>query len=448
MKKTIRHRAVDILNQVEQGRAFAGDLLDTELEQHSLSGTADGRLLTHLVYGVLREQGHLDWIISRLYRGNYARMDQNVKNVLRTGLYQLRFSSRLPAFAAVDEAVKIARRISPAAGGLINAILRNYLRQADKISFPPPDKNPAEYIAAFHSHPLWLVKTWLNIFGREETLALCESNNELPPLTLRVNTLKITRSMLEEKLKTENIHCESTRFSPDGVNFFDPVRPIQKTSFFKKGLFRLQDEAAQLVSLLLNPSDGENILDVCAGSGGKTTHLAALMKNKGRIVAMDRNIEKITQLQKDALRMGVSIIETRQTDLRYPLSREFIEKFDRVLIDAPCSGTGTLRRNPEIKWRLKSNNIIAQANTQKTILQNASLAVKKGGCLIYCTCSILPAENEDVVGHFLACCPQFRVEIPHLTVFDNLLDSHGFLRTYPHRQELDGFFGVILKRRI
>jgi 16S rRNA (cytosine967-C5)-methyltransferase len=448
MKKTIRHRAVDILNQIGQSNAFAGELLDTALEQHSLSGTADGRLLTHLVYGVLRMQGHLDWIISRLYRGNYLMMDESIKNVLRTGLYQIKFSNRLPAFAAVDEAVKIAKHISPAAGGLINAVLRSYLRNADNIFFPSAEEDTEEYIAAFHAHPLWLVKTWLNIFGREETLALCEINNELPPLTLRANTLKIPRAMLEKKLKTENIRCESTRFSPDGVNIFDPVQPIQKTSFFKEGLFRLQDEAAQLVSFLLNPSDGENILDVCAGSGGKTTHLAALMKNNGRIVAMDRNIEKITQLQKDALRMGVSIVETRQADLRHPLSREFIEKFDRVLIDAPCSGTGTLRRNPEIKWRLKSNNIKAQTKIQKTILQNASIAVKKGGCLVYCTCSILPAENEDIVGHFLADCTQFRVEKPLLTVFHDFLDSRGFLRTYPHRHTMDGFFGVILKRRI
>src|SRR5512145_153923 len=180
MKKTIRHQAVDILNAVAKSEAFAGDLLDACLDEQNLSGTADGRLLTHLVYGVLRQRGHLDWILSKLYSGKYAKMEENVKNILRTGLYQLKFSDRLPAFAVVDEAVKIAKRIAPAADGLTNAVLRSYLRNADKMAFPSPEKNPAEYIAAFYSHPLWLTKLWLGVFGREETIALCQANNELP----------------------------------------------------------------------------------------------------------------------------------------------------------------------------------------------------------------------------------------------------------------------------
>ena len=168
MKKTIRHQAVDILNSVAQSQIFAGDLLDTTLEEQKLSGTADGRLLTHLVYGVLRMQGHLDWIITRLYRGNDANMEEAVKNILRTGLYQLKFSDRLPDFAVVDEAVKIAKRIAPAADGLTNAVLRSYLRNTEKISFPSLKKNPAEHIAAFYSHPLWLVKIWLDILAKKK----------------------------------------------------------------------------------------------------------------------------------------------------------------------------------------------------------------------------------------------------------------------------------------
>ncbi|MEN6509776.1 MAG: transcription antitermination factor NusB, partial [Smithella sp.] len=179
MKKTIRRQTVDILNSVSQTEAFAGNLIDAHLDEQNLSGTADGRLLTHLVYGVVRMQEHLDWIISQLYRGDYAGMDENVKNILRTGLYQLKFSERLPAFAAVNEAVKIAKETTPAAAGLTNAVLRSYLRNPDKISFPSFDQNPDLHIATFHSHPLWLVNLWLNIYGKEETLALCRANNEL-----------------------------------------------------------------------------------------------------------------------------------------------------------------------------------------------------------------------------------------------------------------------------
>jgi len=448
MKKTIRHQAVDILNSISQSHIFAGDLLDAALEQQMLSGTADGRLLTHLVYGVLRMQGHLDWIISQLYRGSYAKMEESIKNILRTGLYQLKFSDRLPDFAVVDEAVKIAKKIAPAADGLTNAVLRSYLRNTEKISFPSLEKNPAEYIAAFHSHPHWLVKIWLNIFGQEETLALCQANNELPPLTLRINSLKISREKLEEKLKAEDFICMPTRFSPDGINLPDSPRPIQKTTFFKEGLLRLQDEAAQLVSCLVNPQSGQNVLDVCAGSGGKTGHLAALMKNEGRIAALDRDAAKIAQLKKDASRMGITIIDTIQADLNRPLSAEFNEKFDHVLVDAPCSGTGTLRRNPEIKWRQTAANLDILSKTQQNILHNASGAVKKDGHLVYCTCSLLPQENDDVIRQFLKDHPHFTVLTPAADIPEDIMDSRGFLRAYPHRHHMDGFFGAVLRRRI
>ena len=447
MKKTIRHEAVDILSSVSQSQSFAGDLLDACLDEQHLSGTADGRLLTHLVYGVLRMQGHLDWMLTQLYRGDFVKMEDGVKNILRTGLYQLKFSDRLPAFAVVDEAVKIAKRINPGAGGLVNAVLRSYLRNTNEISFPALEKNPAEHIAAFHSHPLWLVKIWLNIFGQEETIALCQANNELPPLTLRVNTLKVSREDLTQKLKSEDFSCEPTRFSPDGIILSDTPRPVQKTFFFKEGLLRLQDEAAQLISHLVNPRNGESVLDVCAGSGGKTTHLAALMKNKGRIVALDRDSGKIAQLAKDAARMGVSVIQSTQADLGQTLPEGFVDEFDHVLVDAPCSGTGTLRRNPEIKWRLKSTDIPTLAKIQSTILQNASAAVKKGGRLIYCTCSLLPAENDNMIQQFLEDHPQFTVEISSPVSSGHFKNSR-FFRTYPHRHATDGFFGAVLRRRI
>ncbi len=448
MKKTIRRQTVDILNSVSQTEAFAGNLIDAHLDEQNLSGTADGRLLTHLVYGVVRMQEHLDWIISQLYRGDYAGMDENVKNILRTGLYQLKFSERLPAFAAVNEAVKIAKETTPAAAGLTNAVLRSYLRNPDKISFPSFDQNPDLHIATFHSHPLWLVNLWLNIYGKEETLALCRANNELPPLTIRVNTLKISRNDLLEKLKAEKFGCIKTRFSPDGINLSDSPTPIQKTIFFKEGLLRFQDEAAQLVSCLAGPQNGENVLDACSGTGGKTTHLAAMMNNCGLIMALDRDREKIKQLRKEAARMSVSIIEPMKADLKHRLPVEFLQRFDHVLVDAPCSGTGTLRRNPEIKWRLTASGLNEFTKSQQSILHNASDAVKKGGHLIYCTCSLLSCENEEVIRHFLTEHPDFTVLNPPMAFSEILMDNRGFLRTYPHRHSMDGFFCALLKRRI
>jgi 16S rRNA (cytosine967-C5)-methyltransferase len=448
MTKTVRHLAVDILDQVHASQAFASPLLNDCLDTNALSGTPDGRLLTHLVYGVLRFQGHLDWILINFYRGDFEKMDEGIKNVLRVGIYQLKFSDRLPAFAVVDEAVKIAKIIHPERSALVNAVLRNYLRRGQKISFPSLEKNPAEYIAAFHSHPLWLVKKWIKIFSPKETMFLCSANNEIPPFTVRVNTLKTSRKEFAQKLTDAGFTATPTNYSPDGIILTDSVGTIQNTNFFSEGFLRIQDEAAQLISYLINPDSADSILDACAGSGGKATHLAAILKNKGRIVAVDRNPEKIAELKKDATRLGITTIETQQDDLSVGLPDSLKEKFDHVLVDAPCSGLGTLRRNPEIKWRTTEKDLRNFAAAQKIILQNASLAVKKGGLLIYCTCSLLPQENENIIDDFLKRNANFSLCQPPTSTNKPLVDSRGFYHTYPHRHNIDGFFGAILKYQI
>ncbi|MEN6332536.1 MAG: 16S rRNA (cytosine(967)-C(5))-methyltransferase RsmB [Smithella sp.] len=447
MIKSVRHLAVDILDQVQKSKAFAGILLDECLDANDLSGRADGRLLTHLVYGVLRFRGHLDWILTKLLRGNWGKTDESIKNILRVGLFQLKFSDRLPAFAVVNEAVKMAKDIDPAKSGLINAVLRNYLRQGSSITFPSLEKNPAEFIAAFHSHPLWLVKSWIKKFGIPDTRALCAANNELPPLTLRVNTLKTSRDELKEKLTVAGFDLTATPFSPDGLILNNVVSPLQKTSFFQEGYLRLQDEASQLVSYILNPQSTESILDVCAGTGGKTTHLAAILKNSGQILATDYDLKKIYELKKEATRLGIKIIEATQADLTCGLPELWKEKFDHVLVDAPCSGLGTLRRNPEIKWHTTADDFTGFTRTQNNILQNASSAVRKGGRLVYCTCSLSPQENENVVSNFLQQNPDFSTCPPPSSIPPQLIDSNGYFRTFPHLHNMDGFFAAILKRR-
>jgi len=447
MKKSIRRLAVDILDKVHLSKDFAGYLLDECLDFNNLSGTADGRLLTHIVYGVLRLRGHLDWILINLCHGNWKKTDESIKNILRTGLFQLKFSDRLPAFAVVDEAVKIAKVINPAKSGLVNAVLRNYLRHSSSINFPSPEENQAEFIAAFYSHPLWLTKIWLSLFGLQNTEALCAANNEMPPLTVRVNTLKISPDELQEKLKHAGFDPSSTSFSPDGLFLNNSPSPIQKTDFFQKGFLRIQDEASQLISHLVCPKSQESVLDVCSGTGGKTTHLAAILKNTGKILALDYDLNKLEELKKDAARLSITIIETKQTDLTERLPESLTEKFDSVLIDAPCSGSGTLRRNPEIKWRIQAADLIEIAKTQNTILQNASFAVRKGGYLIYCTCSLLPQENENIINNFLSFNPDFSVCPPPPFISPRLIDSRGFFRTFPPLHNMDGFFAAVLRRK-
>lgn len=447
MKKSTRHLAVDILDQVHRSKAFAGLLLDERLDANELSGTADGRLLTHLVYGVLRLRGHLDWILAKLCRGSWEKTDESIKNILRIGIFQLKFNDRLPAFAVVDEAVKIAKNIDAAKSGLVNAVLRNYLRRGSGITFPSLGKNPAEFISAFHSHPLWLVKSWIKIFGIQDTQALCVANNEMPPLTLRVNTLKLSRNELQKKLTAAGFNSTDTYFSPDGLILDSVASPIQKTTFFQEGYLRLQDEASQLISYMLSPQSSESILDVCAGAGGKTTHLAAILKNNGAILAADYDLKKINELKQDATRLGITIIETRQADLTCELPESLKEKFDHVLVDAPCSGLGTLRRNPEIKWHTVAADITGFTRTQNTVLQNASFAVRKGGHLIYCTCSLMPQENENIICNFLKLNPHFSVCPPPESIPPQLIDSHGYFRTFPHLHNTDGFFAAILRRK-
>ncbi len=446
MKKSIRHLAVDILNTVSKTQAFAGDLLDECLSGGGLSETADGRLLTHLVYGVLRMQAHLDWIIAGLYHGDYSRMDVRVKNILRTGLFQLRFSDRLPSFAVVDEAVKIAKKITPQASGLVNALLRAYLLNPDKISFPRESENHSEYIAAFHSHPEWLVKKWLSRYTPQQTITMCQQNNEPAPLTLRVNTLNISRPELMERLEACGFECRPTNFSPVGIVMKNWSLPVQKTDFFKDGLFRLQDEASQLASYLAPPENDFSVIDVCAGSGGKTTHLACL--TNGRITALDRDAGKIGQLKREAARLGITTIYAAVADLSRPLPARFHEKFDLVFVDAPCSGSGTLGRHPEIKWRLKEEDLPKLTEIQQNVLRHAAAAVKKGSVLVYCTCSVLAEENDDVVENFLERFPDFTLNRSASSFLSSFTDETGFFRTYPDRHGMDGFFGAVLRRGI
>ena len=247
-----------------------------------------------------------------------------------------------------------------------------------------------------------------------------------------------------QKLTAAGFTPEETKFSPDGLILNTSANPIQKTDFFENGFLRIQDEAAQLISYLINPQGAESILDACAGAGGKATHLAAFLKNKGLIVAVDRNSERINELKQEAARLGIDIIETQPADLSIGLPDSLKEKFDRVLVDAPCSGLGTLRRNPEIKWRMAEKDLHSFSAAQKIILQNAAKAVKKGGFLIYCTCSLLPEENENIVEDFLKLNANFSLFRPPASINQQMVDRRGFFHTYPHRDHMDGFFGAIL----
>ena len=447
MKNSPRRLAVEILNRIDEAAAYAEPLLDAALSGTALANPHDRGLLTELVYGTLRMRGRLDWIIGQLYRGDAAALETGVQNILRTGLYQLWYTDRIPPFAAVNEAVGIARKTCPAASGLVNALLRTALRKKDAIAWPDMAKDPGKAISVIHSHPRWLVERWLDEFGIDETIAICRANNAVPPLALRVNSLKASREQAVAALAQEGLTVEPTAFSPDGLLLASPAAGLRETAPYKEGLIRIQDEASQLIALLLSPEPGESLLDLCAGTGGKTLHLAALMENRGRVTAVDLHPDKLRQLQEEAGRLGATIIETQTADAAAP-PETFRGIFDRVLLDAPCSGLGTLRRNPEIRWRLAPADLIKCMQIQKRLLRSAADCVRPGGRLIYSVCTVTPEENEAVIEDLLNGRTDFSLIKPPITggIPPELIDPAGFFRSFPHRHGTDGFFAALLIR--
>lgn len=443
-----REIAVDILNRVEKENAYAEPLLDSRLGGETPGNPNDRRLLTQIVYGTLRMQGRIDWIIEHLYSGRFASMDTGIRNILRSALYQLLFTDRLPDFAVVNEAVDLAKKRYPGRDRLVNAVLRNAIRKKEAIPYPDPEKDPSLHIAVMHSHPPWLVEMWIKAFGREETTELCRSNNEIPPVSVRVNSLKADRREAIARIAAEGGEAEETLFSPDGLTLTRMASPLRQTSCYREGLVHTQDEASQMISRLADPRPGQSVLDMCAGIGGKTTHLAALMKNSGSITAVDISGKKLASLRELSSRMGATNIDTSVADASGDLGIPARRIFDRILADVPCSGLGTLRRNPEIKWRLKAADIGKYTALQRKILANASRYLKKGGMIIYCTCTINAAENEDNIRDFLAGNDDYELVCPPAPPIDSgLLDRQGFFKTCPHRHGMDGFFGALLKRR-
>lgn len=442
--KTPRLLAVEILNRVEEHDAFAEPLLDACLSGNCLADLRDRRLLTQLVYGALRMKGRLDWIIDRLYRGKAGSLETGIRNILRTGLYQLLFTDRIPAFAVLDETVKTSKAMYPGREGLVNAILRNALRRIEDIPYPSFEDDPALHISVIHSHPLWLVKKWIDAFGADATLALCKANNEIPPLTVRVNRLKASREEMIHGLRRDGFGAAATRFSPDGIVLDHPPVPLRETDYFRKGSIQVQDEASQLIGSIVAPSPGEDILDLCSGVGVKTTHLAEIMGNRGDILAVDINENKLASLRELTERFGITIIKCSAADAATDLGSEYYGKFDRVLVDAPCSGLGTLRRNPEIKWRLRPEDIAVFAGLQARILTAAVRYLKQDGILVYSTCTLTKEENEDVVeGVLRERADLCRAPLPG-AIDSSLIDGKGFFRTSPQIHGTDGFFGAVM----
>jgi len=451
MTDDVRKTALHILNTLDKGHKTLDSVIEDVFRKKTLFSRKDRALLQAMVFGVLRWRGRLDWIIDYFSETRLNRVDPKVLNILRLGLFQIIYLSRIPVSAAVNTSVEMAKTAAaPWVVRYVNGLLRNAARKYQNVPFPDIDKDSVKALATEKSFPKWLIKRWLDRFGLKEAVLLCDAINTIPPITVRCNTLKTNRKKLVKAFKGYAEKIEHTNYAPDGVFFSNPKRSIPKIRAFEDGLFQVQDEAAQLVTLLLNPKPGETVLDACAGLGGKTGHIAQMMKNRGRLVAMDKDEKKLLRLESEMHRLGISIVTTCIHDLNKPLNQDRFGKFDRILIDAPCSGLGVLRRNPDAKWSTPKQNLAHYQERQAQFLDNLAHLVKPSGVLVYAVCSMEPEENESVINSFLNKHVKFAIEkSPTVLHFDfySLVNNNGYVKTFPHLNNMDGFFSVCMKRK-
>jgi 16S rRNA (cytosine967-C5)-methyltransferase len=435
--------ATRALERILVDDAFADLALDAELAARRVS-PRDAALATELVFGTLRWQRYLDWILAPHSRRRLDTLDPRVLVILRMAAYQIAFLERVPAFAAVSDAVSLARvRAQPGVAGFVNAVLRSFDRRGAREREPVPPADPIEALAVRLSFPTWLAGRWVGRYGVDEATALMRAMNERPPLTVRTNTLRLTREALAQRLSAEEgLMVAATRYAPEGLVVEHGGTPASWRAF-ADGAFAVQDEASMLVAHLLEAQPGETIADTCAAPGTKTTHLAQLMDNRGRIIALDPQPSRLARVTEAAARLGVGIVETRGGTVA-ALAGEFMGTCHGVLVDAPCSNLGVLRRNPDVKWRRGMDDVAASAARQRDILAAAAGMVKQGGRLVYATCSLEPEENEMVAQTFATARPDFAVDPPRS--FPLPLDSDGVLRCRPDQHGTDGFTAIRFRR--
>ncbi|MFZ4618976.1 MAG: 16S rRNA (cytosine(967)-C(5))-methyltransferase RsmB [Bacteroidota bacterium] len=439
----VRGTSVKILNRVERTDSYLDKLLEAELRSGELNDF-DKALLMEIVHGVLRWQSKLDWVLNGFFHGNFAKAEVTVRNTLRAALYQILFLDKVPDHAAVNEAVEFIKRIrGEKAGGLVNGVLRNIIRNKDGIHYPDVQNDAALYLSTMYSFPLWMVKRWMNRFGFHETEKLLDAQNQKPGLTLRVNTMKTTVEDFKKMFDLQNITYESSSFLPMFMKTTN-LTNISNSEIFRRGFFTVQDESAGMAANLLDVKPGERVIDLCAAPGGKTTFFGEVMKNQGTIVAVDKYQTRLNLVKTSCERLGITNVELVAADaVEYQT-----ELADKILIDAPCSGLGVLSKKPDIKIKREMRDINEVVKIQEQLLNNAATLLKPGGAIVYSTCTIEPEENFGVVKKFLSSHPEFEVDNASKYTSEKIVSADGFIETFPHRNGIDGSFAIRLVRSI
>jgi 16S rRNA (cytosine967-C5)-methyltransferase len=433
--------AAKILTRVEKRDSYLDKLLENEFRSDELN-EKDKRLLNEISNGVMRNRSKIDWVLKKFYKGDFLKINLMIKNSLRVALYQILFLNKIPNYAIVNEAVNgVKNFISEKQSRLVNAILRNILRQIDQLEFPTPETDEIAYLSIFYSHPEWIVKRWVTRFGYEETEKLLISNNQTRDLSIRINSLKTSREKVEIDLLSKKTRFER---SPYLENFLQIKNfgSLKSLDLLREGNIYIQDVSAGLSVKLLDPQKNERIIDLCAAPGGKLGYISELMESTGELIAVDIFEMRLRVLEENCKRLGINNVTTILHDARTIK----LEPANRILIDAPCSGLGTLSKKPDIKWKQALDHIYKLNQVQLEILTNASKLVILGGILVYSTCTIENEENYNIVQKFLTANNNFILENASQFVPVEVTDENGCVQTFPHKHSIDGSFAARLKR--
>lgn len=438
-----RRLAVEIIERVFQQKSYADILLEKALASSTMP-PKDKALTTELVYGTLRWQKKLSLLVQRQYRGHWEKMPSTVQWILITGLYQMLFLDRVPDYAVVSQAVSLAKSCNNRGnwGSVVNGVLRTFAKSESAKKLPRiADKY--ERMAAKWSHPQWMIKQWVEHWGEEKTEALCRANNRRPAFGLRVNPMRCTPETLHQHLQNIQIDTQPSRLIPEML-IARKAAGLTTCEYFKKGYFSIQDESAALVAQLIDGEKNDKILDLAAAPGGKTFHMAERVKGALDVVCCDLHLNRLKLLTATRNRLGFSRIFPTLCDGTSP---SFSAVFDKVLLDAPCSGLGVLRRRAELRWHRQPDDVIRINQLQKRLIHAAADAVKPGGMLIYSTCTILPEENEEVVDAFLEQHSNFTLQDAGTWLPATVVTERGMMRTWPDIHHMDGAFAVRLKKQ-
>ncbi|WP_110932277.1 16S rRNA (cytosine(967)-C(5))-methyltransferase RsmB [Paenibacillus bouchesdurhonensis] len=456
-KASARDTALHVLTEVEQEGAYSNLLLNSALQKSGLTG-AEAGLATELVYGTISRRNTIDYYLEQFVAKGMAKLQPWVRNLLRLSFYQIFYLDRIPPHAAVNEAVNIAkRRGHQGISGMVNGVLRNVLRRKDELKLPK-DLSPARRIALEHSHPEWLVSRWIEQYGEKTAEEICRVNNESPPVSVRINGTRITRDELMQKMEEQGLKVAASRVSPDGIIVLSGGN-MALTGWYRDGLLSIQDESSMLVAEAVAPEAGMSVLDCCAAPGGKTCHMAERMKGEGQIIANDIHPHKAKLIEDQAARLQLGNVQALSGDA-LELDKHFApESFDRILLDAPCSGLGVIRRKPDLKWVKTPEDITEITKMQRNLLDRASTLLKPGGVLVYSTCTIEPSENEEMVKQFLDRHTEFELapKLPEWQRFSQKVSRENEeieinaetigLQILPQHYHSDGFYIARLTKR-